>query len=72
MEEDSLEMLKVRKSLLVLALSILKDVDDPLQPAAVKRYQGELDEIEKEIANRLKPPPVMVGLKQASVKARKL
>mgnify|MGYP001432812874 CR=1 FL=1 len=72
MEKDSLEMLKVRKALCVLALNVLAKVDDPLQPAAVKRYQGELEEIEQEIANRLKPPPVVVGLKRAKVKARKL
>lgn len=61
--------LKARKELIKLALEIIEGDDDVRAEEAVAHYQGQLAEIEKRISE-LQPPPVVVGLKSATLSAQ--
>lgn len=65
---DKLQELEFRKGLIKLSLEIIEGDDDVRAEEAVAHYQGQLAEVEKQI-NELQPPPVVVGLKSATLSA---
>lgn len=63
-----IEELKIRTSMCRFCIEILeKEKDDPRQPEALAHYKAQLDELEAELAEAIRPPDIVVNLKPAII-----
>lgn len=63
------EDLLIRKQACKFFIKTLQGIDDPRSGDAIAEYQRQLAVIEQKIAEQKAPPPVVVGLKSATLSA---
>jgi hypothetical protein len=69
-DRDTPEGIKTRISLAKFVIQALSESDDPRRDDALAHYKAQLDTLEKRLAEATKPPPIVIGLKTATLSAR--